>query len=207
MIGLCALARARGLTWAVPSVLASAMLAGVAANWLESRTWTDHLGRVPAVVLGGLAVAVLVVGVLHRTDEEIEGSVARPDRGLELGAVAGLTLLGGAVAVVWIDGWQLERGGLELVRNAAGLTGLALLGAALAGARSGWVLPFAYATVAYLGVTRDYDRDQWQATVGWLMFPATDVVSWMSAGTLLIAGLAGWLRWGYAPRPRWHHLR
>ena len=67
---LLLLARARGLTWSVPGVLAVVGVGAWCAHALESQRRFDQYDRVPAVVLAGLAASFLAISCLHTADEE-----------------------------------------------------------------------------------------------------------------------------------------
>lgn len=199
--------RARGLLWAAPAAILAIVLASVAATWIAERPYFDHTGRVPAVTLGALVVAILATSTLARTDEQVEGSTPRPTPLAELATVLAIVAVSAALAVIALPVHPLERGGIELARNLAGLTGLALIGAALTGPRLGWLVPFIYTATSYFTVTRTYNSDPSQAVPGWIMFPATWQITHLTAATLLTLGIAAWSLVGTTPRPTRHPLR
>ena len=199
--------RARGLLWAAPGSIVAVLLAAVGADWIATRPHFDHWGRVPAVTLGALIVAILATAPLNRADHETEGSPPRPTPTAELAAVLGIATGCALLAALAITDHPLQRGGLEMARNLAGLTGLALIGASLAGPRLGWLLPFTYTSISYFSVARVYDNSPHQAVPGWLMFPATWPITHIAAGTLLLLGLLAWNLLGSTPRLRHHPLR
>ena len=200
-------ARARGLTWAIPVAMIASALAAWGAWFIESRRTFDHFGRIPAVAVGALVVAIVATSILHRTDEQIEGSNPRPTPATELATVLGIAVLGAGLAVVLIPLEPLERGGLEMVRNIVGLTGLALIGASVGGARLGWLLPFSYLSISYFSVARVHQDHPSQAIPGWVMFPATWTTTWIVAIALLVLGVLAHCYLGGIPRPRRHPLR
>ena len=173
--------RARGLLWAVPGSLTTVLLAAAGGSWIAGFHWFDHWGRVPAVTVGALLVAILATSTLHHTDEEVQGSTPTPSAVAEVAVVLTIVALCAAVAVITIPEHLLERGGLEMVRNLAGLTGLALLGNALVGTRLGWLLPFSYTGVSYFTVARSYQDNPVQAVPAWIMFPATWPITHLTA--------------------------
>lgn len=199
--------RSRGLAWCLPVAILGVLLAAYFGHWIEARETFDHLMRVPAVVLGGLAAAVVLAPGWHRVDDEVEGSVPRPSRRTELLVTLGLVAGAAVVAVLAMPLEPLERGGLEMARNLIGLSGLGLLGASVAGSRLAWVLPFAWAVASYFAVPRTYWMNPDGATIGWLMYPATYAVTWAAALVLLGLGFAAFAWGGFVPRPRRHPRR
>jgi len=174
---------------------------------LESQRRFDVYDRVPAVVLAALVASFLALSCLHTADDELDEGTPRPTRAATIGLVAGLVLLGGltALASIPLEPWQ--RGGAELARNLIGLTGLGLIGAAIAGQAVGWTLPFLWTGISYFGVPRNYWQHPGEASWGWLMFPASWSATWLVAAGLLAVGLTTYYRTGFLPRPRRHPLR
>ena len=200
-------ARARGLTWVVPTTVLAVAGAAYFASWLLARPAFGPMERVPASVLGALAVAVVAAPGWHRVDDEVEGSVPRPRRRTELLLTLALVTAAAGLAVIAVPDHPSMRGGAELARNILGLSGLALVAGAVLGARLAWVLPFAWAAGSYFAVTRAYAEQPGHAWVGWLMFPATYPATWVVAGGLLTAGLAAYAWGGFVPLPRRHPRR
>lgn len=199
--------RSRGLLWSVPGALVAVAVAAYLAHLLESQTMFGPMDRVPAVVLGALMGAVLLAPGMHRVDDEVEGAAPRPMRRVELALIMGSVATVAAAAVVAIPLAPWERGGLELARDLVGLAGLGLVGGSVTGSRLAWLLPIGWMAASYLAVTRQYDDAAHLAPVGWLMFPATWVVTWWVAGLLFLIGLAAHSWGGFIPRPRRHLLR
>ncbi|MBA2695342.1 MAG: hypothetical protein H0U62_05745 [Actinobacteria bacterium] len=207
MTALVLLARARGLTWSVPGVVAVVGIGAWCAHALESQSRFDEYDRVPAVVLAGLVASFLAISCLHTADEELDGATPRPSRAAVLGLVVGLVALGGVAALVFLPLAPFERGGAELARNLVGLTGLGLLAGAVGGQAVGWAAPFVWTGISYFGVPRDYRNHPDRASWGWLLFPASWPATWVVAGGLLLAGLVAYAWAGFQPRPRRHPLR
>lgn len=204
---LVLLARARGLTWSVPLLLAVVGAGAWSAHALESQRRFDEYDRVPAVVLAALAASFLAISCLHTADEELDGATTRPSRAAALGIVVALVALGAVAALVLIPLAPFERGGAELARNLVGLTGLGLLAGAIAGHAVAWTAPFVWTGISYVSVPHDYQTHPDQASWGWLLFPASWPATWLVAGCLLLAGMAAYAWAGFPPRPRRHPLR
>ncbi|MEI2712999.1 MAG: hypothetical protein V9G04_06800 [Nocardioides sp.] len=198
--------RMRGLWWSWPSALAAVVGSAWFANWVRDWAHDDHLGRVPAVVLGGLAVAVLLAPGAY-VQHEVDGSAGRPSVRADLAVVVGGVVVCCLLAWALLPELALERGGLEMARNALGLSGLGLLCGAAVGPQLGWMLPFLWVSVSYLTVPREYDLHPHLAAPGWLMYPATWDVTWVVAFGLLTVGTLAHVWAGHPPRPRGHPLR
>lgn len=207
MSPLILLARARGLTWSIPALLAVIGIGAWCAHALESQQRFDEFDRAPAVVLAALTASFLTISCLHTADEELDGATPRLTRAAILGLVMGLVALGGLAALICLPLAPLERGGAELARNLVGLTGLGLLSGAVGRPAVGWTAPFVWTGISYFGVPKDFQNHPDQATWGWLLFPASYPTTWVVAGALLLAGLALYAWAGFQPRPRRHPLR
>ena len=144
------------------------------------------------LVFGSLAVACLVGASAGSPFDEAERVTARPLSPLRLGHLVGLLLCSAFFLSVALLAFDLEGARpayplLVLLRNLAGLVGLALLAAGVAGARLSWVPPFALA-LAYLtlaGSSSDVLSSWALSSRHGLHGP-----SWAVALALLIAGLA-----------------
>lgn len=207
MSPIALLARSRGLTWSAPGMIAAVAAGATCAHLLERQPRFDEYDRVPAVVLAGLVSSLLALSCLHTADDNLDGAAPRLTRASTLGLVVGLVCLGAVTAVLLLPTAPFERGGAELARNLVGLTGLGLLGAAFTGNGLGWLVPFTWTSICYLGVPRDYRAHPDQAGWGWLMFPATWPITWAVAAALLLAGIATYAWAGFLPRPRRHPRR
>lgn len=207
MSPLTLLVRARGLTWSIPALLAVVGVGAWCAYALESQQRFDESDRVPAVVLSALAASFLTINCLSTADEELDGATPRLSRATILGLVTGLVALAAITAVICLPVKPFERGGAELARNVAGLTGLGLLGAAIARPALGWTVPFVWTGISYFGVPKVFQAHPDQAAWGWLLFPASYPVTWVVAGALLLSGLLVYAWAGFQPRPLRHPFR
>lgn len=104
---------------------------------------------------------------------------------LRLGAA--LLLSGAAVGTLQLGamGARLPGGGLEVLRDVAGLAGVGLLTAALLGGALAWAGPLAYTVVAEFALLEGW-RTPWM----WAGRPAHDTGGWLCAGLVFAAGTA-----------------
>ena len=174
-----------------------AELAALAVLGAALLAWSDN----PAVVAFLLAVlplapAVLLAAATASASDEAERTVSRPLPPLRLGhlglllGAASLSLL--AVALAAPDDNALA----PLLRNGAGLAGLALLGARLLGAPLAWAFPVAHLALVGAALAREVRPDRW-----WLWpHPAAPAGPALAAALLaLLLGLA--LVAARGPRP------
>ncbi|MFF7993882.1 hypothetical protein ACFZDG_29350 [Kitasatospora xanthocidica] len=165
---------------------AGAVLLVTLAVWALVEPGPSNLGT--AVLVLGAHVAAASVGlggqdvVLERT-AAIRWMPRRVAHVLLIGAVAGAALL--AVQAV---GTELAPTGV-VVRDSAGLVGLAALGAVLCGAQLAWTLPTGWLALALLVPVPG-------GTVGevlnWMVFPPGTAASGWTAWTLLATGTAAY---------------
>ena len=144
------------------------------------------------LVFGSLAVACVVGASAGSPFDEAERVTARPLSPLRLGHLVGLLLCSAFFLSVALLAFDLEGARpayplLVLLRNLAGLVGLALLAAGVAGARLSWVPPFALA-LAYLTLAGSSSG----VLSSWAMGSRHGLhgPSWAVALASLIAGLA-----------------
>ncbi|MDR7275479.1 hypothetical protein [Catenuloplanes atrovinosus] len=142
-----------------------------------------------AVLTTALALAPLVP-TLAGNDVALERTAALPwppRRMLHLLAcgalVAGLLCAARAAGVDFGPGWQV-------VRNAAGLAGLAGLTAGAFGAGYAWQLPVGWAAVQAFTPVRA--QPAWREAAAWMVQPAGSRTAAVVACALLVAGLAAY---------------
>lgn len=138
--------RSRLTGWATAALL----ITGVAA-WLALRetSYPEADVTMPLVVLPLLPA--VVIGASTRSpfgDTELSVSYSLPS--LRFGHLAGLLFIGGLILAGAASGWNPDAIGWELIRNLAGYTGLAFLGARLLGSGICWVVPLGYGVAALL---------------------------------------------------------
>lgn len=138
--------RSRLTGWAVVALA----IVGVIA-WLVLRQVMDPGADVtmPLVVLPLLPAVVIGASVRSPFgDTELSVSYSLPS--LRFGHLAGLLLIGGMSLAGAASGWNPGEIGWELIRNLAGYTGLALIGARMLGSGICWVVPLGYGVAALL---------------------------------------------------------
>ena len=138
-------------------------LAGLAAALRLVAYWTPAGGSysvtVPLIVA---AAAAALIGVTTRSPiGEPERATGRWLPWLRLGTVLGLTAASCGALALGAVGGHLTIGSLALLRDLAGLTGIALLTAAVLGAGVSWIGPLAYLAVGIFGL-------QQSVTTPWL---------------------------------------
>lgn len=88
--------------------------------------------------------------------------------------------------IVVASNWDMQYPEIIMLRNLAGISGLAFLTAWLFGSAFSWTLPFAFVIVAQVsGTTFDGELNRW----AWNLWPETDYVSALVAIILFVAGL------------------
>ena len=188
-------ARSRGMPLALVGVLALCGLGAWAGVWLAARPdLDDTTARVPVVVALAVAVAVMIASTLHSGADEIERTTPRrwaAWRGIHAGggALLGLALLTPVLPAA-------TYGQASLLRNTAGLLGLALLAATAVGPRLAWVLPLGYPATVYLsagGLRTDHGRPTWA-----FMLQQQGSVTAFGTALLLLSG--GVLMWSISAR-------
>jgi hypothetical protein len=151
----------------------------------------------PLVVLVVLLMVSAAAATLAPPDVALERTAALawpPRRLLHLLAVIGLVV--GVAAVTLGTGARFGPLGL-VVRDAAGLLGLAALGAALWSAQRGWFLPVAWTLPAVVVPAPDSVAGR---VLTWQIQSSGDVAAGVTAGVLAAAGALAYVRWGPARR-------
>ena len=162
------------------SRLAVALLASTAVAQRACATWahgTSALAQLLPILVACAAAAVIAAGTRSPFGEPERAG--RPLPALRLLHV--LTLL--AVATSALAAVTHEPA--TMIRNLAGLTGLALLTATLIGAPLAWTAPLGYVLIC--GGEIDLHQDPLWA---WPTLPADNLAATLLAATTLIAGLA-----------------
>ncbi|SDF76555.1 hypothetical protein SAMN05216553_103169 [Lentzea fradiae] len=173
-------ARSRG----IPASLVALPVVALASWWMLHDPWTT-LGA----SLTALAAVLVVTTGLAGQDPELDASTALPWPVWRLGHLLVAAVLA-AVAMVAVQQFGDVRYELAfIVRDAAGLTGLAGLTAAVAGARMAAVAPVLWWAVA--AIMPPGDSLTWRITTWPLGSPDDAVTQWIAA-VLFVTGLAAY---------------
>jgi len=191
-------ARSRGAPAAVLAVIALCLAGAGAGQWLAGRpTLDDATARLPVTVALAVAVAVVLAGTLYSPADEIERAAPRPWQRWRAGHATTLALLGTVFVSPVLP--TAVHGQAALLRNTAGLLGLALLAAVVVGPRLAWALPLGYAAAVYLfeGLRDSPDG----GVFAFLLQPGASR-SALAAGLLLLAlGIGSWAKAGRNSTP------
>ncbi len=169
------------VAWALTWLLISVMGYGV-----------DHGALTMLQVFAALAAACVIGASVHSPFGDAERAVARPLSPLRslqlLGLLFWAALVLSAVMLTFdLDGARPEHPLLVLLRQLAGLVGLALITAWLLGARLSWLPPLIL-TIAH-ATALVADGGDIFSSWAWHSQPGTHGPSWAIALTLLAAGL------------------
>ncbi|MEV1069365.1 hypothetical protein [Streptomyces sp. NPDC050263] len=172
----------------VPVSLAAVVIAAVAV-WALARGGGEGPGdpRLPVLVLatGAMAASIGLSGqdlALDRT-AAIRWAPRRAAHVLLAGAVVGAVLL-----TVQSMGADMATTAF-VVRDSAGLMGLAALGAALSGGQYAWTLPFAWLSFSFFAPPPTSAPMQ---VATWMLLPAGTAVGTWTALVLTVAGTAAY---------------
>lgn len=159
-------------------------VAGGALAW-DDLVSADQELLLAAATLFPLAAATLVGVTTHSPFGELERTASRPLGGFRFGQLAGLSLV--AVTFLTLASWGWPGAGEDwiLARNLGGFVGMALLSAAVAGARFAWVGPLAFGMATFFVNINSDDASRW----AWNTQPSDDWLSLVIALALLVAGL------------------
>ncbi|WP_328448789.1 hypothetical protein [Amycolatopsis sp. NBC_00438] len=167
----------------------AALLVATAGLWFLARDWWSP---VPVMLTLTAAIAVAAIG-LSGQDPDLDRTAALPWPVRRFAHLALIGLVaGGAVPAVQ----ELGASTVDLpiiLRDAAGLLGLAGLAATVAGGQFGWTLPLLWA-----GITPfvQHDGSTTSHIVAWMLQPpATTAATW-TAVVLAVAGTVAYTAWG-----------
>lgn len=176
---------------AMPASFA-ALVVSMAVLWFLAR---DRWSEIPVSLALAVAVAVLATG-LSGQDVDLDRTAAirwLPRRGLHLLLIGGL----GVGAVLLPRLWEAERVPMEtIVRNVAGLLGLAGLAAVLFGGAFGWTLPLLALVVAFVVMMASSGTDTVNLVATWLFQPADVAAALWTAVVFAVVGFGAYAVYG-----------
>jgi hypothetical protein len=149
--------------------------------------WAPHSG-VNARLLPLLteAGAAALIGMVTRSPfGEQERATGRWLPFLRLGVAAALTAVAFGALAAGSAGAQLDLGYLGLARDLAGMTGIALLAAFVAGGSLSWIGPVAFWLLATFGISQ-----AWTSPWTWPARPPGDHGAALCAALVFAAGIA-----------------
>lgn len=161
----------------------AALLAATAGVWFLSRaSWSP----LPVMLTLTAGIAVAAIG-LSGQDPELDRTAALPwpIRRFAHLALIGLAAGGAVLAVQQLGATTVDIS--IILRDAAGLLGLAGLAATIAGGQFGWTLPLLWAAIT------PFVQDDGSTTshiVGWMLQPAGVSAATWTAVVLAVAGTA-----------------
>jgi hypothetical protein len=161
------------------------LIAVVAALFPATRTWNRGTGMFAQLVVLLITVAAASVTVASTRNPfgEAERTSSSPLPTLRVAHL--LTLVTAATATFTVAAATLGLDTGLVLRNLAGLTGIALLTAVLLGAHLAWTVPLGY--VVYCGGALDLNEvSRWS----WPVQPASNQAATLIALALLVAGAA-----------------
>jgi hypothetical protein len=135
-------------------------------------------------VLVEAGTATVIAVTTHNPFGEAERATGRWLPWLRLGTALALTGVAVGLLAAGASAGGLPGGTVEIVRNVAGVTGLGLLTAAVAGGGLAWAGPLAYLVVAEVALMQD-----WTSPWTWPARPQDDRGAAICAGLVFAAGI------------------
>ncbi len=164
-----------------------ALLAWAAGHAILSRP-DMHLEYLSPVLIFAALLAACVAGVsTYSPFGEVEHVSSFPLSALRFGHLAGLLACAALAFLIVALLWGQDFAALLLLRDLAGLSGLAFFTAFMLGGRLSWTLPFAF--VAIIPLVGDGSGERKWAWWAWVDQPAGDSLSWTLATVSLVLGL------------------
>ncbi len=190
-------ARSRGVPTAVAVLVGLSATGAWAGQWLATRPTLDAAtARVPVTVALAAAVAVVLAGTLHSPADELERTTPRRWAGWRAGHATAAAAVGAVLVTPVLP--AAVFGQSSLLRNTAGLLGLALLAAAAVGPRLAWSLPLGYACAVYLAAGIRGDGGG-RAVWAFVMQPAGSATALAVAVLTMAAGTVVWSATAHKP--------
>lgn len=164
------------------AVVAIAGCAAVLRLALEHR-WGTHAQQVPLVI--ETATATIIAATTVSPFGEVERATGHWLPYLRLTVAVTLTAIALAALASGAESAHLSGGTVELVRNLAGLTGIALISSAVLGGALAWIGPLAYTVIAEYALIAG-----WTSPWMWPARPPQDWGAATCAATVFVAGAA-----------------
>jgi hypothetical protein len=181
--------RTRWVPAAAAAVVVTALVARWAGEWLMSRPFLAHeQARIPVSALGALVVAGALATTLDRAHEWLERSTPAPWRRIRAAHLLVAAGLGGAALAASALSRPEDFGAPAMARGVVGLLGLGALAATVTGGRAAWIVILCYASTVYLAAPREPGGAA--GVWAWPMQPTDVRASYVTAGVLLVAGIA-----------------
>jgi hypothetical protein len=178
--------RGRRLPGTVAVIAASAVGLRIA---LAAGHWDSYGALQLPLVFEAVAAAAITVSTASPFGEP-ERVAGRWLPVLRLAAVLALTGLAAGLLAAAGAGAHLAGGGLDVLRNVAGLTGLGLLGAAVLGGGLAWTGPVAYLLAGLYALYTQWHPPALHSPWLWPARPPHDLGGALCAGLVFLAGLA-----------------
>ena len=173
----------------VPMALVAVAVCAVALWIALHRQWNAYGAlQLPLIFETGCAVIIAATTASPFGDPERVAGRWLPV--LRLGSVLGLTAAAVGSLAAAGAGTQLATGTLEVTRNLAGLTGIALLCAVVLGGALSWTGPATYMVVAVYALYTQWHGPALTTPWIWPARPAHDIGAVICAGLVFAAGLA-----------------
>ena len=171
--------------------VALAAIAGCAIGLRVALHWSwDSYGALQLPLLFEAAAAVVIGVTAGSPLGEPERATGRWLPFLRLGGALVLTAVAAVALAAAGTGAHLAGGTLDVVRNLAGLAGLSLLCAAVAGGGLSWIAPLAYLMAGTYALYSDWHGPAITTPWLWPGRPPHDAGAAICAGLVLAAGLA-----------------
>jgi hypothetical protein len=169
----------------IPAALAILAVCAVVLRAALWRNWIPSAGpeQLPLAIEAGTAMVIAVAS--HSPFGEPERATGRWLPYLRLGTALGLTGAATAALVAGSVGTSLPGGDLAMLRDTAGLAGVALLSAAVLGGSLAWIGPVLYWTLAEFALSFG-----WQSPWTWPARPPHDHGAAICAALVFAAGIA-----------------
>ena len=184
--------RSRLTIHAVVGLIVVVLLSWLAARWLLSIVELgdgfrdDYVLLYPVYVFAPLTAAGVLGASVHSPFGDMESVASYPLPLLRFSHLFGLFFLCAVGFAAVANNWDMQYPELMMLRNLAGISGMAFLTAWLLGSTLSWTLPFVFVILVQVsGTNLEGELNRW----AWSLWPETDYVSALIAGTIFVAGL------------------